>query len=328
MTIVAFREVYENWSKDSNAIARIVAGGNPYNMPDFGRRIVASSTYLGKANYFCEGTADETQINAAINELAGIGGGVVELTEGTYYTDGAIVPADNIVIWGKGWQTIIEKNGDYNGIYLAGSGGSEYKNIYLRDFKITRNTSDTNSKYLICLEYCDNSKVDNIWIYNSYDRGAYLGYCDGLSFNNNFCEDNAKAGAYIVYGYYSIIQGNQFDNNTTGLAILTTYSIISGNQCRNNAEKGMSILGADYNTISANECISNGDGDASEGGIILGGSAEGNILSGNFCISNNPDGIEIAGDRNVVTGNRSTSNTTANFDDNGTNTIDSGNDWN
>jgi hypothetical protein len=66
-------------------------------------------------------------------------------------------------------------------------------------------------------------------------------------------------------------------------------------------------------------------------GIVLDLNSDDNVITGNIVRDCNGTGILINNancDRNVVTGNRSTNNTTANFTDSGTNTTDSGNDWN
>src|SRR5690606_10342020 len=50
--------------------------------------IVASSTASSEvkdsAAYVCDGTGDQSEINSAISDVQSAGGGVVQLTEGTY----------------------------------------------------------------------------------------------------------------------------------------------------------------------------------------------------------------------------------------------------
>ena len=321
-TIVTFREVYESWSKDSNSLARIIAGGNPANMPDYGRILVASSTHLGSADYYCEGTSDEDQINAAINELAGVDGGFVELTEGTYYTNGTIVLADNIVLMGKGWNTIIEKNGAYHGISLTGSGGSEYVNIALRDFKITRNASDTDTNDLINLVYVDNVIIENIYCYNSYNHSIYLSNCDKPAISNSHI-DTCVGHGIIVTGSKSIyarILGNHVNTggNNSGIYILTIDdTTIAGNISINN-KYNISVYGGSKNTITNNICE-----DGSNTGILILENSDNNIISSNICENNTIYGIRIDTvdcNRNVITGNRATGNGT-NFSDAGTDTF-------
>lgn len=326
-TIVAFREVYENWTKDSNALARVIAGGNPYNMPDFGRRLVASSTYMGKADYYCDGTSDEDEINAAISDLVGFGGGFVELTEGTYYTDGAITLADDIVFIGKGWRTIIEKNGNYRGIVLDGSSGNEYNNVYLRDFKITRNASDNNNISLIFFDYVDDLKIENVWGYNSSYRGLEITNCDRCEIIYNKFSDCDNEGIYVLgvsSSSGSRVLGNScMDGSSFGIVMIGGHGICADNYCAGNGSDGLYLNAFDKSSITGNVCEGN------SGNGIGCYSCNNDILSGNIIEGNGDDGIfmeNTCGANNVITGNRGTNNTNENFDDDAGST-DSGNDW-
>ena len=324
-TVVTFREVYEGWAKDSNSLARIIAGGNPYNMPNFGRRLVASSTYLYTADYYCSGASDETEINAAISELAGIGGGFVELTEGTFITDGVITLADNIMLAGKGWNTSIEKNGAYDGISLIGSNGSEYTNLCLQDFRITRNASDTNNNPLINLEYCDKSTMRNVFFDDGYYFGIELDDCDDFAVidslfdscgNNSMDINGASTRGQITNNRISA--GSQ-----NGILCYIDYVSINGNVIENSAGS-ITLYGASNCSIVGNVIYN------SVNGIFLTTDSDNNIISGNISEGNSIYGIRIATDTcdiNVVTGNRATNNTSANFSDAGTGTVDIGNDW-
>jgi hypothetical protein len=69
--------------------------------------LVASSTApaatIALANYVCDGVADDVQIQAAISAVQTAGGGIVELTEGTFNTTATLeVTASNVVIRGRG----------------------------------------------------------------------------------------------------------------------------------------------------------------------------------------------------------------------------------
>ena len=321
-TVVTFREVYEHWVKDSSAIARYIAGGNPANFPDYARVVVASSTHMGQADYYCDGTSDEDEINAAISELAGDGGGCVELTEGTYYTDGAIAPADNIMLVGKGWKTIIEKNGNYDGFYLLGSEGNEYSNICLKDFKLTRNANDTNTEDLAYFNHTDNITIDNIYCTDGDDDGLVFDNCENITIINCLVDDFDGCGIYITGGDggHRII-GNYCSNCTgtveTGIMITSgENTIISNNTCVSN-DIGIDVVGSDLCTINSNLCKSN------DIGIRVTSNADNNVITGNIAENNTTYGIRIHDntcDRNVVTGNRATNNGT-NFSDAGTNTF-------
>jgi hypothetical protein len=69
----------------------------------------SSSSSKATAQYVCDGSGDQTQINAALAS-----GGTVQLTEGTFYTDGTISPKGNSVLKGQGPdKTVIKMSGDY-----------------------------------------------------------------------------------------------------------------------------------------------------------------------------------------------------------------------
>ena len=84
-------EVEEAWKKDSNAISRTMANSGLYNItPASNYVFIASSTGASGANVYCDGTADEVQINAVIVVLSNIGGGIVHLGPGTFKMAAAI----------------------------------------------------------------------------------------------------------------------------------------------------------------------------------------------------------------------------------------------
>jgi parallel beta-helix repeat protein len=125
---------------------------------------------------------------------------------------------------------------------------------------------------------------------------------------NNASNSGEAGGIYLSNGSdRNIVNGNKVSNITLtsggvlsyGIYVYDALCVVSGNNAYTVDDYGIYILG-DNNTVS------------------------GNTASG--CDT----GIETrsSADRTVVTGNRATSNTTDNFDDNGTNTTDSGNDWN
>jgi len=83
------------------------------------------------ANYVCDGTDDQVEINNAINALPSYGG-TVRLMEGTYRISGAINAVSNLVLEGCGWEnTKLLMRYDDSAIDLLG-----YDNITIRDIEI------------------------------------------------------------------------------------------------------------------------------------------------------------------------------------------------
>lgn len=343
-TIFEFREVEQNWTYDSGAEARYLAKGIPKKRYNLNVITVASQTYLKVADRYCDGTADQVEINAAIDDLSAGGGGTLELTEGTFHITGPIVPANNIVIRGRGWNTIIEKNGNFHGINLEGGSGTEYTNILISNLKVTRNASDTNANmHLIYLKYVDKVIIREIWTYNSYAAGCYLESCDDSSILNNYFTDSRGNNLYLacVGGVptKTKIIGNYFYNSSNGSGLYASYlehSSINANVIEGNENYGLIFLNCNYNIISSNICKGNGS-DPNEAGLTLSAS-DANTITGNIC-EGNEEGINIldaACDKNLVSGNYCFNNgadtdignaNEDNFNDSGTDTNVAGNSW-
>ena len=140
---------------------------------------VGSSIYIGDdATFLCDGSSDEDEISNAITLISERGGGIVQLTEGTYYMDGSINLASNVIL--DLGRAIIEKNCNDYAIRGDGGSGSELENITIQNGTITRNAADTNAKDLIYLDYCDKVTIKNCNIIDSYYHGIYCYYCDDL----------------------------------------------------------------------------------------------------------------------------------------------------
>ena len=69
----------------------------------------ASRRIKAAADYVCDGTADQTEINNAINAL-GSTGGLVQLSEGTFFLAAPVVVKSDITLQGMGGGTILNQN--------------------------------------------------------------------------------------------------------------------------------------------------------------------------------------------------------------------------
>lgn len=204
-TVCIFREVEEAWKYDSNADARFVASGGQSQLWSNKLTLtVAPQYYTGNADMYCDGTSDEDEINTAIDLLSGSGiNGVVHLLAGKFHIDGSIDLKSNVTIAGEGTgATIVEKNCNDYAIHGAGSSGSEIVNASVRDLTITRNASDTDEKYLMYCEYCDEFMIDNVKLYDSYIGAAYFSYCDELTISGLLVDDFGTTIAGSTYGVY------------------------------------------------------------------------------------------------------------------------------
>ena len=217
-TSVDFREVEQNWVKDSNAVARFLATGDPKWKPNnFGRVVVAARDYLGVADYYCDGTADQTEIQAAIDYISkAFGGGLVELTEGQYNIAAAIdISYNNMFLAGKGKKTILDKNCNDYAIKAIGTDSVRINEICIRDLTIQRNSADTNQKALLYLEYCDQAKIQtatfkgnyNYTTFNSFITNGYGIYCKDTfqtEIANCVFKNIENRGIYLDHSPYEV----------------------------------------------------------------------------------------------------------------------------
>ena len=355
-TDVIIDEQESNWKAQSNYSARFEEYGHPYKEPDAQSQaiVVASSISADIANMYCDGTSDETEINSAIDYLAALGGGTVLLTRGTFYIDGSIDMKSNVTLAGQGIGTIIEKNCNDHGIDISGGSGTELTSVRLANFKIQANAADTNvTKYLIYNEYSDGFIFDSIYMYNCYDNdiritasedgtiknctidivrapnqyGAWIESNDTVIRSCIFknCNGGGGGGIYVI-GSRCTIDQNRAYNNYDGILLQAADCMVASNLCRDNSNDGINLGASFRNSVRGNQCYNN-----TVDGICIQDNSDDNVLGTNVCYNNGGRGIYILHatcDRNVLTGNRATGNTVANFTDNGTNTTDSGNDWN
>ena len=175
MTKVVLEEVIENWTFDSNSVARFIASGNLDKLPTKEKMIVGASDYDGVADYYCDGTADEVEINKAIVHMGGRSGGIVELSEGTFkITTTSVVLKSNVLWQGRGANTIIEKNGNFYAVKAEGTSATYLENIIMRNLKITANASDTNDIELVHFKYVKDSILSELNVEDGYGDGLVL----------------------------------------------------------------------------------------------------------------------------------------------------------
>lgn len=202
---IVFREVEQSWTATSNAVARFFASGKALAVS---RSLVtvASSTYVGQADYFCDGTADDVEIQAAI-DLVTESGGVVELTQGTYTIAAKVSLKDNVTLQGRGEGTVLSRNG--NLIMLEAASGVD--GVTMADFKITAN--DSNDETLIKITSADRMTIRNVEV-NVFPAEFIEG---------SLCDDLLIAGCKIVDPIQNADGNDAIDlNNCEGL--ITTCS--------------------------------------------------------------------------------------------------------
>lgn len=278
-------------------------------------------------DYLCDGTADDVEINAAIQALPSTGGEIVIL-DGMYNITATIaMNKDDVKLSGNGNATVLKRmwNSSTNAGVItvtATNGGCCIENLCVDGNKATYDTNNNCGIYIsgsnnntITGNTCINNGQMGIYLYNSSDNtitdntcnnndnnGIYLyNICKNNTITGNTCDYNAKFGILVGGGHSNTITGNTCNRNTNhgiNLGSGSNRNTITGNTYNYNTGSGIYLFGSDGNTITGNTCCNNTDH-----GIYLHGNNSNNTITGNTCNSNGDRGIHINCDRSTITGN-------------------------
>ena len=292
-------------------------------------QIVAASNSLdiSRADWTCDGTDDQQEINKAIHAMPA-SGGAVYLLEGTYNisdvllegeTLKGIVPHTKTAIIGAGAGTVLRGTSGTSYVIQASSVNS----ILVSRLRIDgsngcntgiRWTSVTNSKIdKVCVENMSsvgirfrnsssNNIISNSKIQGNYDFGIeIISSCENNIITGNNIQGNG-AGIHTSTFYHNIITGNNIQGNTgNGITFYTDsyYNIISGNNIQGNGGNGI-ILNwpAGLNAIFGNNIQGN------DRGIYVFYYSDYNNIFGNNIQGNDSYGIYLLASKGtVISGN-------------------------
>lgn len=142
----------------------------------FATAIVARDS---EAEYYCDGTADDVQIQAALTAV-GITGGIVYVKEGTYDITAQLLIPSNVWLRGSGWATILRLTNSFavNTYMITNSTAvTGNSNIIVSDFQVDGNKANNtgNLKYGILFENVSNPVFDKIYIHDCVMSGLNTG---------------------------------------------------------------------------------------------------------------------------------------------------------
>jgi hypothetical protein len=268
------------WNKTTSMRARRIAAGSPGGINNRGNVLtVASSTWTGQADYYCDGDHDEVEILAALDNLQSGGGGELILTNGYFDIVGEngiyINAMSNIIIRGSGWGTILthsDTSASKHTIYLYNS-----TNILLRDFTIDgASVVHSSSNYGIRWNSgCSTLRIEKIKAENIY-ASTSTGTAIGINGAEYDVVDNAviTSGCIVHNINANIAAGighcDSTDNNViydvTGVAV--GYGMFSCLRAFKNQVGTISgVISAKYNLVYADSTASNPAADTADGGF-------------------------------------------------------------
>jgi Right handed beta helix region len=219
------------------------------------------------AAFQCDGSADDVQIQAAIDALPA-GGGKVVLSEGTFTIAATITLGENVTLCGHGPSSII---------FLANSAGvdcikaSNVADLVVKDLAVDGNRDNNAGEvHGIHFQNVDRGRIDSVTV----SECSF----DGIRLDTNNCLDCTISNCIC------------HDNDVMGIRTIAVIAVrIVGCQTRSNGDSGIDIDGFSLNVaVVGNTCF---DHNASDGsGIFVEESSDNCAVVGNSC-RNNINGI-------------------------------------
>jgi hypothetical protein len=205
--------------------------------------VVAASDSLNKekADYVCDGTDDQVEIQAVIDALPA-GGGRVLLLEGTFEISNYIDLAglNNVTLEGQGCGTIIHNNNivGHNAIQAINDNTitpSSVRYLTVKNLMVKGNASSGDGLHF---EYCDVFTIDNV---TSNENGG-----NGFYFNGN----SWTLGGESAYGNFTMSGSKFLTNEKAGIHITATHDILISNiHSEENKEVGLLVDGPSFNIV-------------------------------------------------------------------------------
>jgi len=272
-------------------------------------KVVAASNSLdtskAQADYVCDGTNDEVEIQAAIDALGGVGGRVL-LLEGKYNIANTIVLRSSVSLEGIGWGAVEEKLGwgtvltlgaDVDAILISDAFYCTISNLMIDGQKGRGYTSCG-----IKIQHSFRTKIERCFIYNCGGNGISQtkpdlnsNYSFVLWILNNFIHGSGSSGVFVSY-----LEGFFIDNNdveasgSNGIVVDSAcgYGSVKGNLINDSRENGIFTGVSNRVQLIGNTILVSGyHGICLYGGYQI---VKDNIVNGaSMAESNTYDGIHI-----------------------------------
>jgi hypothetical protein len=273
----------------------------------------ADSVHKSGAHYVCDGTADQVEINQALNALPA-GGGKVLLLAGTYTLAGSILMPLSAVLAGEGQATILKLRNAHNAsISLIKNKDYAHKTC-IRDLCIDGNKEGQTSGTVIGVEWAGESlanltgyhRMHNVSITNT-NLGIFLKFTHSCSIFQNSLSGSGGILITRISTNVSVI-GNTINYVAVGSGdgvvvqseddtlVKINGTLIAGNQMQN-CQRGVHIgEGTQMCVVESNAISSCHVGisiaSASDDSLRI---ATGHLVSGNSVIAAQTTGIEMTG---------------------------------
>ena len=220
----------------------------------------ASANSIKNADYVCDGTADDVQIQAAIDALPAAGGRVV-LSEGNFYIAATINIRHQLWLSGSGihaTQLYLIDGVDDNMIEYDHGGDGVTLWLTLEQMTLSGNKANQAAGHGIYIPAAPDTLSDvrlrDMYILNFKEDGIHLLYNWNYKLDNLVVEYNDGYGLYLAAGNEATIKGCHITSNTlSGVYSASNQyrTTFLGGEYARNGEHGIHIVGPDNAIIGA-----------------------------------------------------------------------------
>lgn len=253
----------------------------------------SDSLHPERADYHCDGTADDVEINAALAAINAAGiGGMVELLEGTYtLADPITFPGNNLILMGQGMEnTFLDGDGLATGehaIVISAVSGCAIARLRIQ-------TQDGGGKVCHCIFIEDGANDTHIDLVHIVDSDS-----DGIHIEGTTMTDVRIHACHIAGADDNGISVNMDGGNACNRLHIDGLIVLSAGLM------GISLLECDYGTIS-NTLVAL----CTQSGIVIDDGCDHTSILGCTCVFNTQHGILLTTTsvRTVVSGCFASSN--------------------
>ncbi len=190
----------------------------------------SSDKHKYQADYVCDGTADDVEINAALSQVEAAGGGTAFLTAGSYTLVDTIKIPSEVTLAGEGAatklafdtsvgdKTMITNDCDYTFAQRHSTGN---KNITIRDMYIDGDKDNrgtgADSVWTVGFNTVENLTIENLTIVNGWTAAIRTEFCSYVTIANNRLHNSGDDGIGInEETYYCSCYGNRITDAGKG----------------------------------------------------------------------------------------------------------------
>jgi len=285
------------------------------------------------AQEFASVVADSPEgIQATIDHLHSLGGGVVHLKSGTYPMSSNITLYSNIELNGEDDDTsIIDFNNTTYYLSILGEAGNYKRNVRLKNLQIRNGRNTTYGA--LRLDYAEDCDFSHVYFKDNANLGAstgldcYIYDSQRIDFSNirmsgeydgfylessGECHFNKIRTSTVKHDVFEINSCERtwvtrlycYENDHYGFYVRGGSIFTHIENCIFDVSKNRAVYALSSGNIHITDNDFFGDGPDSAGELILLSTSSDNTVRGNFIVGNNGDAIKvISGDHNDISHN-------------------------